>query len=298
MYLPKSGLDDSAKFELRLAETLRARNPTFDRSRVDLTPFKVRAKIDLITIRNPPHGITFAEITEMRGVMSGGLERPNDTPNQVTIHDPTRADLRYLFNNKSSYQVSAIEIAVDFHLPVGTNELYLLRQLKEQLRHCLAPQTHRWFKDTERKYANLVPRRYLLDAVSNAAPLTTVKYLTRTNVQHLKLYIKTRDNKQPVSHPFVRVELGLRGTDWAKLDLVKDLPVFARNLRKYCTPAFMIGMGFKARSAGDVLWARHGSAWDLTGSKGLRVQPDAAVNKKVGDALSDLGRSITAALKP
>jgi hypothetical protein len=73
---------------------------------------------------------------------------------------------------------------------------------------------------------------------------------------------------------------------------VDELPNFAKNLRKYCSPAFFIGCGFKNGDVDDAKWKNYGAAWVLKSDKGLHIRADAVVNRAFGDALNNLGRSL------
>ncbi|MEO8408422.1 MAG: hypothetical protein ABI476_08340, partial [Oxalobacteraceae bacterium] len=118
MYLPATHHDDGAALELKFAQQL-----------------------DCITIDHSKK-ITSDAIKDIRAAMCGTVRRANNQPRSVTIHDPTVDDLQYLLDHYPTAHIGYIEIAVDAYLPQGSNDLYLLRQLKEQIRHCLAPQQH------------------------------------------------------------------------------------------------------------------------------------------------------------
>jgi hypothetical protein len=272
---------------------LRTVHPSFDRTRVDLTQFQpLRAKIDCITIRRPPVGISHAEIKAMQASIVGRLTRPNNQPNALTIHDPTLRCIRYLLANHPTDLVGNIEVAVDAHLPGGSNDLYLLRQLKEQFRHCVAPQRHTDFKRTSRNYWDLSKERHSPDAAANLAPLTTVTYKAKWTGMSVKLYLKTLDQSQRISQPYVRTELRMDVPSYAGLDHVADIPKFAKELRRYCASAFFIGNGFKDGDTGGAKWDKFGAAWSLDVGKGLVVRSDAVANRAFGDALNNLGRSL------
>jgi len=293
MALPAKKLDESAIFELGLHAQLLKLDRDFNHTRVDLKPFnRPHAKIDCITISRPV-GITNAEICFMQLQLNGTVKRPNNRPRTATIHDPSNADLRFLTKHYADAQIDSIEIAIDVHLPNRSNDLYLFRGLKLQLRHCLAPQRHQNFPNTERKFFDLNCGQYIHDAASNSngAP-TTVTYSSAFKGHSLKLYLKTRDQNKPSPTVFVRTELRIESPSWAGLEFVSDLNRFGQNLRKYCSDAFFIGKGFNLDDIAGTKWKKYGSAWDIKGQKNLQVRPDPVANKKFGDALSELGRAI------
>lgn len=296
MLLPVSNLDDSARFEKSLAVQLDEIDPPVDLTRVDLSPFlPLKAKVDCITISWPPN-ITAAELAEMKTRMKDRLKLPEDPTASrfIAIHDPVLDDFRYLIKHFPKCRIDYFEVAVDAHLPDGSNDLYLLRQLKEQIRHCVAPQMHVKFNHTKREFMDLASKRWSLDAAAHAAPLTTVRYSNRRSGFGLKIYVKTLDQGKSVGQPYVRTELSFDSVapGWAGFEFVEDLPVFAKNLRKYCSPAFFIGCGFKSGDVDDVKWKNYGAAWVLKSDKGLRIRADTVVNRAFGDALNDLGRSL------
>lgn len=296
MLLPASNLDDSAQFEKSLAVQLAEIDPPVDLTRVDLSPFRpLKAKVDCITISWPPN-ITATELDEMKTRMKDRLKLPEDPTGSlfITVHDPILNDLRYLIKHFPKCRINYFEVAVDAHLPDGSNDLYLLRQLKEQIRHCVAPQMHAKFNHTKRVFMDLASQRRRLDASAHAAPLTTVSYYNRRSGFGLKIYVKTLDQGKSVGQPYLRTELSLDSAapGWAGIYFVEDLPAFAKNLRTYCTPAFFIGCGFKNGDVDDAKWKNYGAAWILKSDKGLRIRADTVANRAFGDALNDLGRSL------
>lgn len=186
-------------------------------------------------------------------------------------------DLCYLTTHFPDQTILRFEIAVDAYLPEGSNDLYLLRQLKEQMRHCLAPQIHsdiRKFYPTvpplKRKYFGLERNLFLTDTTKSQAPLTTIIWETDIG-QRVSLYIKTRDSGRDVPRYFLRIEVMMNqgACDDAGLRTLSDLPVFAKMLRKHAAPAFHVVSGFKRNDSDGSKWRAKGAIWDLDGSKGL-----------------------------
>ncbi len=294
MYLPRKNLDNSARFERALAEQLRQEIPTFAPNAVDLSGFRpLRAKIDCITIARPPR-LSVAAFAELKAALKGKVARRNDDPKAATIHDPTLDDLRWLSTNRGGDRVEYIEIAVDARLPAGTNDIYLLRKLKEEMRHCVAPQRHRLFDDKAvREYWDLGTRKHVHDAVAKAAPLTTVWYCSPRRLVRLKLYIKTMDQGVPmIGQPFLRIELSMDIPSWAGIDRIGDMKSFGKRLRTFCSPAFFMGSDFKGSLDDGAMWKTRGAAWDLRKQKHLVITPNAVVNRAFGDALNELGQQM------
>lgn len=296
MFHPRTNRDASANLELQLARQLREVNPAFDKTKVDFTPFKaLRAKIDCLTVSGRPPFVK-ADLEGMQRSFVGTLSGRNDTP-AVTIHDPALSDLQYLLDYYPKARIDYIEIAVDAFLPDGSNELYLLRQLKEQMRHCMAPHEHPDFTPQDRAYWDLAGKKRLADSVLREAPLTTVTYASRWKGLSMKLYLKTKDQRKSVPIISLRTELSMEVPDWSGLDFVADLPTLAVALRKYCSKVFFIGRGFKKSDSDGSKWNKFGAAPRQKKTTGLSIRPDTVANRKFGDALSILGRSLRR-LKP
>jgi len=73
---------------------------------------------------------------------------------------------------------------------------------------------------------------------------------------------------------------------------IADLPAFGQTLRSYASKAFFIGRGFKNDDADQPKWLKYGASWIISEDKGLTIQADAQANRRYGDALNDLGRSL------
>lgn len=293
-YFPTTQRDASAILELNLAQQLRQWQPDFDVTRVDLSPFpRIRAKIDCLTI-SQGKGISGAEIKELNHALTGKVARPNDRPRTATIHDPTQDDLKYLIQEYPTARVDYLELAVDAFLPQGSNDVYLLRRLKEQLRHCIAPQKHERFTAAKRVYWNPAKNRRSHDGSSRPAPLTTVTYLSIQNGLSLKIYLKSIDQDETVHEYCLRTEFALTSAavEWAGLDSVADLPEFGNRLRTYVSKGFFVGSGFKEDGVDQKKWRKYGASWTLSDPKGLSIQADAQANRRFGDALNEVSRAL------
>lgn len=301
MILPSTNLDNSAQFELNLADQLSVREPNAQLYLVDLSPFTtLKAKIDCIAIR-PTCPITEAEKREMYSRFGSRVKIRRDRfanrevqlEPSIGLQDPNPDDLRFLMQRYPTARVTRLEIAIDAKLPYGENDIYLLRRLKEQLRHCLAPQAHPDASKLQRKYFDLGCKRYVRDPAKYEAPLTTVIWEGKSGPR-VSLYIKTIDNNRLVPEPFLRTEvmLDIATCGDAGLNTTKDLPVFAKELRKYCSPAFYIACGFKHDDAEDVKWKSKGAVWDISKNKNLGLRPDSDINRAYGAALNELSRRL------
>jgi len=302
MIFPTTNLDASAEFENKLAIQLATLRPDADLTRVDLTPFQpLKQKIDCITI-SWPSSITPSQMKATADTIGERLKLSRDWRKGgsiaagcfITVQDPTINDLRFLIDNFPASRVTHLEIAIDAHLPTGSNELYLLRQLKEQIRHCIAPHTHPDAGQLKRKYFDLGCKRFLPDRPSHPAPLTTVIYEDKIAGHRLSIYLKTKDNGKPVPTPFLRTELRLDAgaCEQAGMPTLGHFPNFVEILRSYCSTSFQIGCGFKYKDIDNIKWKKYGAAWVIKHPKGLRIKPDAGVNRAFGAALNELSRSL------
>ena len=292
-------LDDSGKYELALADRLRMEESKPDITRVDLSPFEApKAKIDCIKF-GWPFDAEIEVLECMRQLIGVRLKLPQDPIGEsfIAIQDPTLDDLRFIYKEFTEMDVRHIEVAVDFRLPQGSNDVYLLRRLKEQLRHCMAPHEHPHFKESKRTYFDPKSKHWRVDSAAQECPYTTVRNESQSGMI-MKTYIKTKDQKMHVANPFVRLELTLRGaaTEFAGLDKLKDLPFFVDRMRKYCMNAFVIGQGFKQNDPIGSKWKEKGAVWGAVASKGLSVKSDVDVHKVIGDAINELRRSLKRAL--
>ena len=298
MYSPKKGRDESARYELTLAERLREEEPDFDRTCVDHTPFRLRAKIDCITIKSKmfKEAINEDVLQGLTATVYG-----DNRSNERTLHDPTPEDLRYVISVDPLAPVYYIEIAVDAYLPTGSNNIYLLRGLKEQVFHCWAPQVQERFVNGKRKYWDTGVKRWLYCGTSHDAPLTSFRFECKQNGITVAAYLKTLDQGRPTSQTVFRVEFKLSGAEPGHMgvEVIADLPNFLRKLRKMCMGAFTFGCGFedtkqrtgKSIAPPELIWNKYGAAWVLTRSKRLTLRRDAKVNRAYGDALNELQRA-------
>ncbi len=292
-------LDDSGKVEFALSNRLRKEEPALDITRVDLRPFEPpKAKIDCIKF-GWPFDADVEVLKRMQTLVGVRLKLPQDPIGEsfIAIQDPTLDDFRVIYKEFPEMDVRQIEIAVDFRLPYGSNYGYLLRRLKEQLRHCMAPHEHPHFKESKRTYFDPKSKHWRVDSAAQECPYTTVRIESQSGMI-MKTYIKTKDQKMDVANPFVRLELTLRGaaTELAGLDKLKDLPFFVDRMRKYCMNAFVIGQGFKQNDPIGSKWKEKGAVWGVVPSKGLLVKSDVDVHKAIGDAINELRRSLKRAL--
>src|SRR5437868_3243731 len=81
--------DVSSSLELHWAEWLRAKHPSFDHARVDLTPFQpLKAKIDCIRL-DYPSAITATQMRALKELVGDRLKvsiKPITTSQYIAIH--------------------------------------------------------------------------------------------------------------------------------------------------------------------------------------------------------------------
>ncbi len=200
-------------------------------------------------------------------------------------------------------QVIRLELAVDFKLSPGENDLRHLWLLKAQLRHCLAPQRFPRLSQAVRKAAKCQGNgkvaggfKFASDGLGEAPPVTEVIW---ENPQHsadvLGLYVKTHDRGAPIKgQPFVRLELRLRDAGPYVLGFGRlgMLPSFAPTMRTKIAKVFFVGAGFtvEGKTAHGMQWNKWGASWVSSG--GVKVAPNMEVNRRIGLALNDLRKSL------
>lgn len=278
-----------------------------DHTKVNFKPFKrLKAKIDAITFSCSDHDLKPGRLVMLRReVKDGTLRIPDSRKGKsrygrpcLAIHDPSLRDLKFLVETFWNSKVMRIEFAIDAKLPDGSNDLWRLETLKEQLRHCLFPQRHQRLKKATRKRFVKADNRYRKDSLGSPMPDTQIIWEGPDWSDQLALYVKTIDHGQPVGQPWVRMEARLEdsGPGRAGLDRMGMFPHFAKNLRGYLAPMFWIASGFKnadtisGRGIPADPWHRWGAQWTNSGQ--VKLQPDREANILVGTALNELRDSL------
>jgi hypothetical protein len=296
----------------------------YDLSRVDLSSFpSITARIDRLDIAASPSDLSGGGLDRLRA----GLGRTKQGHQRVTssmqiagaqrlyfvVHDLTGRQLSYLVRNFYDRQVLRIEVAIDFKLAPSENDLRKLWLLKAQLRHCLQPQGFSRLQGAKRKFyrgayvdGDKGPRgRYVADGLGTPSPLTQVIWENQhTSPDVLALYVKTTDRGQPLlGQPFVRLELRMvdAGPHLLGMGRLGLFPVAADKLRRALAPSFHVCAGFSGYKpagrgfAGDA-WARWGAQW--ANSRSLSLQPETAVNARIGMALENLRKTFMKLPRP
>lgn len=286
----------------------------YDLTQVDLKRFPtVTARIDRIDLLAFPADLSQPRRGELKKALGSRVTFSNNMPGEETckfvVNDPTPADLAFLVEHFYMRQSIRFELAVDFKLRNGENDLRHLWLLKAQLRHCLAPQGFPRLSEAVRKAAKWqsngkVAGRYKFasDGLGEAPPVTEVIW---ENPQHsadvLGLYVKTRDKGASVKgQPFVRIELRLRdlGPYSVGLGRLGMFPSFASSMRTQFSKAFFVGSGFsiQGKDAHAKHWSMWGAQW--AAKNGVQVTPNMAVNRRIGLALNDLRKSLLRLQEP
>lgn len=278
-----------------------------DHTKVNFKPFKrLKAKIDAITFTCHEHDTKPGRIAVLRRqIKDGTLCIPSNRSGKsrygrpcLAIHDPSLRDLKVLIETFWNSKVMRIEFAIDAKLPDGSNDLWRLDELKEQLRHCLFPQRHQRLRKALRKRFVKAANRYRKDSLGSPMPDTQIIWEGPDYSDQMALYIKTINNGLPVGQPWVRMEARLQdsGPAQAGLDRFGMLPHFAKHLRAYLAPMFSIATGYKkAESIGGRgippdPWHSWGAQWNGNGQ--VKLQPDSEANILVGTALNELRDSL------
>lgn len=286
----------------------------YDLTQVDLTLFPtITARIDRIDLLAFPEDLSQPRRGELKKALGSRVTFSNNMPGEevckFVVNDPTPADLTFLVENFYMRQVIRLELAVDFKLSPGENDLRHLWLLKAQLRHCLAPQGFPRLSQAVRKAAKCQSNgkvaggfKFASDGLGEAPPVTEVIW---ENPQHsadvLGLYVKTHDRGAPIKgQPFVRLELRLRdlGPHAIGLGRLGMLPSFAPTMRTKIAKAFFVGAGFtvEGKEAHAKQWSMWGAQW--ASKSGAQVSPNMEVNRRIGLALNDLRKSLLKHAEP
>jgi hypothetical protein len=284
----------------------------YDLSRVDLSSFpSITPKIDRLDITAFEEDLSVLGMQKLRKALGSRVTSSRNIPRAQNlffmVNDLTGKELRFLVQHYYSRLIQRLEVAVDFKLAPGENDLRKLWLLKAQLRHCLAPQGFPRLSEARRKVflsagdGELAGRgRFVSDGLGTPPASTQVIWENQgQGADVVGLYVKTEDKGIPLSgQPFVRLELRLRdsGPHHAGFGRLGLIPARADSIRKVIAPAFHVTSGFNDFASirgsgvpGDA-WQKWGAAWAT--KHGHELTPDGEVNRRIGLALQDLRKML------
>lgn len=283
-----------------------------------LEQFKLKAKIDYITIELPPDSMmdgraAIALHSSIKGRLEHAPRWRDFRDDWITIHDPTISDLQYLINHFPTVRIKALEVATDFFTKSRSNDLPKLIELHHWLRSRLFPERHDLMSNvSKRKFYDYRSHSIKDDALESRGGAQSAYWQNKTRYEQVRLYLKTRDNGGPVSGPLsVRIEATLYagGCQNAGVSHVSMLCEFGDRLRRYLSRFLYVASGIKpklkrsrARSPEGIAQARREAEkelrrvsrnWDKYGARwaakhGYQVEPDALANRLIGAALKAL----------
>ena len=273
---------------------------------------KPKAKIDFITLRilnnlDKKSGAALAENVK------GRIEVPRQHwKSWLTIHDPKIKDLQYLLDHHPDCEIQGLEVAIDFRLADDSNDRMKLITLHSWLKKRLFPQRdQRMQRVSRRKYYDLHLGKIVKDTLKTRSGVQSVYWTNNNGFEQMRLYIKTRDNGQPLAQHSVRVETTLSrgGCQNAHVSHVSTLPNFAKVIRTELSKLFYIAAGIKPsikrlrsttpqkaalaakqaekeKNRVNRTWERMGAAW--AAEHDYKTVPDTQVNRLIGVALKGL----------
>jgi hypothetical protein len=294
---------------------------TYQRNAMDYTKLlanfnKPKAKIDFIKLRLPASIRSIADAARLTENIDGRINAPDRwrdvREDHFTIHDPAHADLQFLIDEHHEAEILALEVAVDFKLKDKSNDPAHLAELHAWLKTHLFPQRHvSMSRNGRRKYYDEVDGAIKRDALKTRSTDKSVYWANKSGYEQVRLYIKIKDNEQPIDPHCVRIEATLDrgGCQLAGVHRVGLLPIFADNMRRYLSPFFNVAAGIKPkikrtrskdparvldavkaadreRAKAERNWGQYGSAW--AAKHGYRIVPDTETNGLIGLALKDL----------
>lgn len=287
-----------------------------------LTDFYLAAKIDFITIAFPRGIRTNADALRLGSSIRGRVEVAkrwrDDRDDWITIHDPHRDDLQYLLNNYPEAEILTLEVAVDFFLKDGTNDLERLQAAHRHLTVNLVPafpqKFHRSPSGVQRKIYK--DGKISRDTMKTSSSGMSTYWTDACQWEQVRAYVKTLDNKHPIDRHSARIEVTLDrgGCQTAGVNRVCLLPSFAKKIRSGLSPFFRVAAGIKptikrtrtknqakidkAAHEGDRVrrkakrdYERYGAA--AAHKHGNRIIIDHDVSNAIGGALKALREQLT-----
>jgi len=274
---------------------------------LDLNSIKFRAKIDFVRIGTPGH----VDLPPLDGVMKWGAAAHY---RELTIHDPSALDIGSLSECLPRARLLAVEVAVDLMPSDSNGDDSRLRQLETVFSYLathLYPYNGLGLDEAKLRVYSPTFRRLLHANFRRPNPTTQVLYGLRDDQPvQVKVYLKGWDQKRPISaaERCVRMEVQMREDvlEAHRLVYIEDLRHFPyrRALSDYFwmakAPATSpkrtrravlrhVNRRIAALTLTDAkeLWARSG----VNGAKtvpGIRFDPDAGINRRIGKALNAL----------
>jgi hypothetical protein len=230
---------------------------------------------------------------------------------KITIHDPSIEEIQFLINEYPNTPIRVLEIALDFTLKDGSNDPVRLNELHSWLKRCLFPQRHKRMKRGKRKFYDISDKRIKWDTLKTRSGNETIYWQDTSQIEQVRLYIKTQDNEEPIKEHSVRLEITLSQTACvlAKVDRIWMIPGFSKSMRRYLSPFVNVAKGIKpqirrnrftnsARQRDADLkaekerkrakrgWEQYGAAW--AAEHGYKIAPDADTNRLIGSGLKGL----------
>ncbi len=271
-----------------------------------------KAKIDFITIGIPAQ-LNHAGAAAFHRAIRGRINLPQ-RPHEdwITIHDPRMTDFQWLLDNHPETRVIAIEIAIDFTLHDGSNDIDQLMPLHSWINHHLFPQRHTMLTHAARIRYDHQSGKYKRDTLATQGGDTTFQWRDKKQWLRVRLYRKNMDNNAPLEGQHsVRLEAKLDRGACQDFDLhrIAELPQFADKMRRELSNCFFVAAGIKpkikrsranapekAKKAAksveyekqrvDTAWQRYGAQW--AAAHGYGVAPDTTANRAIGVALKQL----------
>lgn len=274
------------------------------------------AKIDFVTIpfpkfKTPTEGGLFQK--KLIGSIAAPKTLKDTFDDFLTIHDPAYQDLQYLLDEHHEIELRAIEIAVDFILKDGSDDIDRLTKLHTMLKVRLFPQSHHLMSSvSRRKFYDLGDKKIKRDTLETSSGKESVYWSNNKGTEQVRLYIKTLDHGVPVKGQHsVRLEVTLNrgGCQNVYIHRIGLLPSFLPSIRRYLSPYLTVAKGIrpviercrsadpkrvkkaaskvdKERGRVDRNWTRYGAQW--AAKHHYKVVPDTDVTRPIGVALKKL----------
>ena len=245
----------------------------------------------------------------------------NKHEHNLTLHDPTSEQLKWLATAYPECRVFRLEVALDFRLRDRSNDFRRFEALSSKLSRQLAPKAGH-FVDGNVMCKHHSPETGRYETARPGANTHTAIFHDRSRRTQWRIYTKTKDAGVGLDEYFTRLEITLDRGALQRLGVctLADLPNLFTRLRGELAPLFRMAStitskpqrdgrrAIRTRSADPVkqhtahtrngrevarlakLFNNNGAVWAL--SKGYGLTADACLNAAIGDALRKLERQL------
>lgn len=271
---------------------------------------KPKAKFDFITIKFPSDNEQMKKLKALLKKTGDRCKFPKKRRNKIfTLHDPTKSELKEFVINFPDLVVEELEIAIDFYPKTESIGNKTQWALYEWLKKRLCPWQHKSLKNKclRCKWSENHGKP-IRDRTLGMKSCGSYYFNSKNKYQHVKLYVKERDQNKQVEEVFVRIELRLYrgGCQDFHVDRLALFPDFIERMRVDISAFFSVAVGIKyqkprirskIKSDSDEQFDKElkkvERGWEKFGvsyaeKNNLKVKPDRKWKQMIGEALQVL----------